>query len=167
MRVTSFFLVNIRFTGRHLLPDTVVWFPEKQFPFFRLTEAPISMPWLAPEGKTIITADIGCKKGDEIWSMSEGALEDLCLEHLEKLLPEARGRHLGCSVLRTPVAYPVFINQYEEERQQFEASTGIDNLISVGRNGEFSHIFMEDVYWRTRAKIDALVERLGVLARSY
>ena len=52
--------VNMRFEGSDLLPDTVLWFPEKKFPFFRLTEATQSMPLLAPEGKTIITADIGC-----------------------------------------------------------------------------------------------------------
>src|SRR6185295_8853721 len=50
--------VNMRFEGRGLLPDTVMWFPEKEFPFFRLTEATLSMPWLAPEGKTMITVDI-------------------------------------------------------------------------------------------------------------
>ena len=34
----------------------------------------------------------------------------------------------------------------------------IENLLSVGRNGEFAHIFMEDVYWRTRKKVRDLIE---------
>ena len=52
-----------------------------------------------------------------------------------------------------------FLNEYERERKQFEKSTNIPNLLSVGRNGEFSHIFMEDVYWRTRRKVGDLLEK--------
>jgi protoporphyrinogen oxidase len=152
--------VNMRFEGRKLLPDTVMWFPEKQFPFFRLTEATISMPWLAPEGKTIITVDIGCEKDDAIWAMDEEKLAQLCLEHLTAVIPDAKKRFLGSNVLRTPVAYPIYLNEYEKERQNFEQSTNIENLLSVGRNGEFSHMFMEDVYWRTQKRVQKLIDTL-------
>ena len=73
-RYRPMIFVNLRFEGRGLLPDTVLWFPENDFPFFRLTEATLSMPWLAPEGKTIITVDIGCEKDDEFWAMDEEKL---------------------------------------------------------------------------------------------
>ncbi len=151
--------INMRFEGRNLLPDTVMWFPEKEFPFFRLTEATISMPWLAPKGKTIITVDIGCEKGDEIWSMEERTLTELCLKNLETVIPDVRKRFLGSDVIRTTISYPVFLKEYEEDRKKFEKSTNIENLLSVGRNGEFSHMFMEDVYWRTRKKVQALIEK--------
>ena len=151
--------INMRFEGRGLLPDTVMWFPEKEFPFFRITEATISMPWLAPEGKTILTVDIGCQKDDEIWSMDEEELAELCLKNLVGIIPDVRKRFLGSNVLRTPIAYPIFLNEYEEERRNFEKSTNIENLLSVGRNGEFSHMFMEDVYWRTQKKVRDLIEK--------
>ncbi|HEX8287015.1 MAG TPA: FAD-dependent oxidoreductase [Pyrinomonadaceae bacterium] len=151
--------INMRFKGRNLLPDTVLWFPEKQFPFFRLTEAPISMPWLAPEGKTLVTVDIGCEKDDEFWTMDDETISELCLKNMSQIIPDVRERYLGCNVLRTPIAYPIYLNEYEAERQNFERSTNIENLLSVGRNGEFSHIFMEDVYWRTRKKTEAYLEK--------
>jgi protoporphyrinogen/coproporphyrinogen III oxidase len=144
--------VNLRLQGRGLLPEVVTWTPETQFPFFRLTETPLSMPWLAPEGKTLITVDIGCQVGDAIWTMPDEALGEYCLEPLAALIPDVRQRYLGCRVLKTPIAYPVFAQQYEEDRQRFERSTEIDGLCSVGRNGEFCHIFMEDVYWRCLRK---------------
>jgi oxygen-dependent protoporphyrinogen oxidase len=156
-RYRPMIFVNMRFTGRNILGDTVLWLPENEFPFFRLTEAPISMPWLAPEGKTIITADIGCQKDDEYWSMDEEWLKKLCLENLEKIIPGVKEKYLGASVLRTPIAYPVFSKEYEQARKEFEDSTGIENLLSIGRNGEFAHIFMEDVYWRTQKKVRKLL----------
>ena len=157
-RYRPMIFVNLKFKGRGLLPDTVLWFPEKEFPFFRLTEATISMPWLAPAGKTIITVDIGCEKGDEFWEMDEEKLIKLCLENLTKIIPGAEESFLGANVLRTPIAYPVFLSEYEQARKDFERSTNIENLLSIGRNGEFAHIFMEDVYWRTRKKMQRLIE---------
>ena len=152
--------INLRFKGRGLLTDTVMWFPEKEFVFFRLTEATLSMPWLAPEGKTIITVDIGCEKDDQIWSMDEQKLAELCLQHITPVIPDARERFLGSNVIKTPIAYPIFLKDYEQQRRNFEQSTSIKNLISVGRNGEFSHMFMEDVYWRTQKKVKNLLETM-------
>jgi len=149
--------VNMRFEGRGLLPDTVLWTPEARFPFFRLTETPLSMPWLAPAGKTLITADLGCEVGDEVWRMTEAELGELCVAHLAPIIPDVRQRYLGCRVLRTPIAYPVFLREYEADRQRFERTTGVDGLYSIGRNGEFAHILMEDVYWRTLKKMRELL----------
>ncbi|MDQ6787058.1 MAG: FAD-dependent oxidoreductase [Acidobacteriota bacterium] len=157
-RYRPMIFVNMKFDGRGLLPDTVLWFPENDFPFFRLTEATLSMPWLAPAGKTIITVDIGCEKDDEFWEMDEEKLTELCLKNLTRIIPDARAKFLGAKVLKTPIAYPVFLNEYETARKDFEQSTGIENLLSIGRNGEFAHIFMEDVYWRTRKKVGRLIE---------
>jgi protoporphyrinogen/coproporphyrinogen III oxidase len=152
--------VNLRLEGRGLLQDTVLWLPEKAFPFFRLTETPLSMPWLAPQGKTLITVDIGCQKGDQMWSMPDEQLGEMCLDHLKDLIPGIRNRYLGCRVLRTPIAYPVYLNQYEATRQKMERSTGIEGLYSIGRNGEFSHIVMEDIYWKTFRKARQIIAEL-------
>jgi protoporphyrinogen/coproporphyrinogen III oxidase len=118
------------------------------------------MPWLAPEGKSIITADIGCEKNDEWWNMDQEKLIELCLQKLTPIFPNAETQFLKATVLRTPYAYPIFLNEYEAERRQFENSTKIENLLSIGRNGEFAHRFMEDIYWRTREKTDRLIKKM-------
>ena len=159
-RFRPMLFVNMRFTERNLLTDTVVWFPEKKYPFFRLTEVTRSMPWLAPEGKSIITVDIGCEKNDEFWNMNEQELIELCLKNLTGIIAGVKDKFIGATVLRTPFAYPVFLLEYEKQRKEFEKSTKIPNLVSIGRNGEFAHRFMEDIYWRTRKKVDELVETL-------
>ena len=150
--------VNLRLRGRGLLPDTVLWVPERKFPFFRVTETTISMPWLAPAGKCLLTVDFGCEQKDEIWSMPEDRLVELCLEHLAAIVPDVRQRLLGSHVLRTPIAYPVYLNAYEADRLRLRQTTGVAGLYSVGRNGEFAHILMEDVYWRTLARMREMVD---------
>jgi protoporphyrinogen oxidase len=141
--------VNLQLRGRGLLPCTVTWTPEPHHPFFRLTETPQSMPWLAPAGATLITADIGAEIGDEHWTMDDGELGELCITALTDIIPSARRDYLGCGVTRTSNAYPVFALDYEADRQRLATTVGVDRLLSVGRNGEFAHILMEDVYWRT------------------
>ena len=158
--------VNLRLEGRGLLPDVVTWTPEKQFPFFRLTETPLSMPWLAPEGKTLITVDIGCEKDDAVWQMKDDDLGEMCVENLKPIIPNVRDLYLGCRVLKTPIAYPVFLQEYETERRSFASGTNIENLYSIGRNGEFMHIFMEDVYERTKQRMLQLAGSLKSAATS-
>jgi protoporphyrinogen/coproporphyrinogen III oxidase len=157
-RYRAMVFVNMKFRGRALLPDVVLWTPDRDLPFFRLTEAPVSMPWLAPQGKTMITADIGCVPGDATWSMSDSSLGELCVNAMNAITPGVHRAYIGCSVLRTPFAYPVFLNEYEEERCQFQKTTGVRGLYSIGRNGEFDHLLTEDVYWRTLRKVPQIID---------
>jgi hypothetical protein len=128
------------------------------------------MPWLAPEGKTLITFDIGCEIGDRYWTMPEDEMAKLCLDNICRIFPQLRDKYLGSAgILKTPISYPVYLSKYEEERRQFALSTGVDGLYSVGRNGEFAHILMEDVYWRTlsrTAEVAAYVNGLPTPAQS-
>lgn len=160
-RYRPMIFVNMRFAGRGYLPDTVLWTPDGGYPFFRLTETMLSMPWLAPEGKTMITCDIGAEIGDANWKRSDDELGALCLGHLERWIPGAADKYLGCRVLRTPLAYPVYLSSYEADRQALTRSTGVENLLSIGRNGEFAHILMEDIYWRTMKQTRQLVGNLS------
>ena len=150
-------LVNLRLRGRGLLPEVVLWTPETDYPFFRITEAPLSMPWLAPAGKTHLQVDIGCEVGDAMWQMNDEEVTKLCLKHLRPIVPDVEQRYLGSRVMRTPIAYPVFLRTYEAERVALTHATGVDGLYSIGRNGEFAHILMEDVYWRTLRRTRELI----------
>ncbi len=149
-------LGSLRFHGRPLLPAVTTWVPERQHPFFRLTEVPQSVPWLAPEGMTLINVDIGCETDSEYYKMGDDAIGELCVEHLEAMFPGARRRYDGCRVVRTPIGYPVYLREYEPERFALESGLPIQGLYSVGRNGEFAHVLMEDIYWRTLEKMRQL-----------
>jgi protoporphyrinogen oxidase len=163
-RYSNVVFVNIFLRGRGLMPNVATWFPEPQYDFFRVQEPPISLPWTAPEGSTYLTVDIGCNAGDAIWSLSDDALGERCLDQLKPVVPDIRQRFIGVRVIRTKIAYPVYMRSYEAERQRFSRGSGVEGLYSVGRNGEFAHILMEDVYHRTMRRVDAAVEELALAA---
>ena len=153
--------VNLRLAGPSGLPEVVTWTPGGEFPFFRLTDIGLGLPWLVPPGRSQVTADLGCAVGDATWTAPDDELGRATLAGLEAIVPGVGKRYLGCRVLRTAVAYPVYKRQYEPARVAFAADTGVGGLVSVGRNGEFAHILMEDVYWRTRRKVAGLVPGWG------
>jgi len=101
--------VNLNLEGQSGLSDVVTWVPERENPFFRVSDIGMGLPWLVPAGKSQDTCDIGCKVGDKYWTMSD---EDLA------------------------------------------------TLLSEGRNGEFAHVLMEDVFWRTRWKVSDFLKNL-------
>jgi protoporphyrinogen oxidase len=151
--------VNMRLSKPSGLPDVVTWTPENEFPFFRLSDIGMGLPWLVPQGKSQVTADIGCVVGDETWTASDEELGKRCIAGLDRMVPGLANAYLGCRVMRTALAYPVHKAEYEQDRKRFEIGTGIDGLYSIGRNGEFQHILMEDVFWRTRRKLVDVINR--------
>lgn len=157
--------VNLKFNGPSGLPDVVTWTPGTETPFFRLSDIGLGLPFLVPAGKTMVTCDIGCQMGDETWNAPAERLVEQCLAGLETIVPGISKRYEGCRVMKTPLAYPVYLQEYEDHRLSWERDgTGIDGLVSVGRNGEFSHILMEDVYWRTRFRMTRLMDELATRA---
>jgi protoporphyrinogen oxidase len=160
-RYRAMVFVNLRFDGNSGLGDVVTWTPGDEFPFFRLSDIGLGLPWLVPAGKSQVTADIGCTVGDEIWTANETDLGQRCVTALSQICPGIEKRYLGCRVMRTPLAYPIYHLDYEADRLRLEGGTGVAGLLSIGRNGEFGHLLMEDVYWRTKRQVNSLIAELG------
>jgi protoporphyrinogen oxidase len=78
------------------------------------------------------------------------------------VIADIRQRYLQAKVIRTKIAYPVHMRRYETERKNFSRDSGVKGLYSVGRNGEFAHILMEDVYHRTVRRVDEAVRELAL-----
>ena len=156
-RFRGLVLVNLKLVGRGVLPEVVVWTPQG-FPYFRVTETPLSMPWTAPEGKTMILCELGAQPGDDVWTLTDDQVVERCIATLDPLIPNVRSWVIGASVLRQPLGYPVFALDYEQDRATLaNQGTGVHGLHSVGRNGEFDHILMEDTFWRLRRRIPSIV----------
>ncbi len=156
-RFRGLVLVNLKLTGRDLLPDVVVWTPHG-FPYFRVTETPLSMPWTAPDGKTMILCEFGAQPGDDVWALTDEEVVERCVSTLDPLVSGIRSKVIGASVIRQPLGYPVFALEYEPDRAALaDEGTGVVGLYSVGRNGEYDHILMEDTFWRLRRRMPAII----------
>jgi protoporphyrinogen oxidase len=158
-RFRALVLVNLKIVGRGVLPDVVVWTPQG-FPYFRVSETPLSMPWTAPAGKTMVLCEFGAQPGDQVWSLTDEEAVERCVSTLDPLIPDIRRRVIGAVVLRQPLGYPVFALEYEQHRLSLSTNgTGVEGLYSIGRNGEYDHILMEDIFWRLRRRIPMIIER--------
>jgi len=155
LRFRAMVFLQLRLQGRGLLPEPVTWFPDRTLDFFRVTEAPMAMPWLAPPGETVLTIDFGAAVGDAIWEASEADLLARAEAGLLEVIPDLRRRLLTTYSTRTPIAYPVYALATGPARLAVHAH-GIAGLASAGRNAEFAHLLMEDVYWRTLRTTRAL-----------
>ena len=56
----------------------------------------------------------------------------------------------------------MFALDYEHDRAALAThGTGVRGLHSVGRNGEYDHILMEDTFWRLRRRIPTIIADRG------
>ena len=163
LRFRAMVFLQLHLRGRDLLDQPVMWFPDRALPFFRVTEAPMAMPSLAPPGETVLTVDFGAQVGDPVWSAAADDLAAVALDALAALIPDIHRRHLGTYSARTPLAYPVLARSTEAARRAI-GSHGVRGLASAGRNAEFAHLLMEDVYWRTRRTARAVAASVGTQA---
>ena len=57
----------------------------------------------------------------------------------------------------------MFALDYEADRAQLaREGTGVAGLYSIGRNGEFDHILMEDTFWRLRRRMPAVARTVAL-----
>ncbi len=87
------------------MPEVVTWVPSGK-PFFRVTEAPQSMPWLAPRRKSSLLVEYGAAIGDHLWNLGDAEIAEHTLVHLEPLLRDVRRRFIGARVQRSAARLP-------------------------------------------------------------
>lgn len=110
----------------------------------------------APEGKTSLILEIPCKQGDEVWKMPNQDLTELVLDQLESLQFPIRSNVTGSFSTWAEHAYPIYRMGYNKHKQSLlSVANSIPNLISCGRQGGFSYIFMDTamVMGRLAAKL--------------
>jgi protoporphyrinogen oxidase len=131
----------IKLDQPQLTPDHWVYIPEEQFAVHRISEFTNFAPACAPDGKTMVCAEITATPGDKHWNMDdEGILElskrnlvELGLLDADKVLP-------GGFVERVDYAYPIYDLTYRGHVQTIvKTLRGFDNMVSTGRQGLFRY----------------------------
>jgi protoporphyrinogen oxidase len=119
------------------------YFPESDVPFGRVSEVGKYSPSLNPDpSRALLTIEIPCTPGDEVWAMEDDRLADVCTAGLRKLgiLRERPRGEATYFSRKLEKVYPVYDLGWKDRfetiyRRLNEAS----NLYMIGRGALFLH----------------------------
>ena len=120
-----------------VLDEHWIFFPESKFTFNRIAELKNFSPFIAPEGKTVLTLEI---TNPELINESDAVLTEACLKEFLALGLLAKEDIYDTLFLRAKDAYPAYKKDFEVHLNKITAYLdGIGNFISTGRQGMFNY----------------------------
>jgi len=121
-------------------PDHWVYIPEEHIAVHRISEFTNFSRSCAPEGKTMVCAEITSTKGDHHWVMDDDALIRLAADNLATLELLERKDVTGGFVKRVDYAYPIYDLTYRGHvRSLLDYLKTFRNMVSTGRQGLFRY----------------------------
>lgn len=116
------------------------YFPEAEIKLTRLSEPKNYSANSEPENKTVLCGELPCTVGDEIWNAPDKELSDLMREAVSRCGLPIKSKILQIETKRLPFAYPIYQEGYEKYFEiQDEWATGLENILTFGRQGLFAH----------------------------
>ncbi len=131
----------IKLDREQLTPDHWIYIPEEHIAIHRISEFTNFSSHVAPEGKTLVCAEITATKGDRIWTMDDADVLELARDDLvtlglldeDEVLP-------GGWVRRVDYAYPIYDLTYRGHVQSILGFLkSFSNFESTGRQGLFRY----------------------------
>lgn len=116
------------------------YFASKEILFNRISEQKNFSPQMAPEGKTILCADISCDASERLFSASDEEVFQTAKESLKcsGIIPMSDVDYWFTR--RVKHAYPVYSLGYEGHlKTVLDWADSVENLITLGRQGLFAH----------------------------
>ena len=127
--------------AEQLTPDHWIYIPEEHIAVHRISEFTNFSKSTAPEGKTLVCAEITATVGDKHWSAPDDELIRIAADNLVTLgLLSADDVLPGGWVRRIDYAYPIYDLTYRENLQTIQGFLkGFTNMESTGRQGLFRY----------------------------
>lgn len=144
LEYVSIVFVYLRLARPSVSPDSWVYLPEKHLTVHRFSEFKNFSPHCAPSDKTLVCAEITCRRGDEIWRASPQQLQDIAERDLISVGLIKPGEVLGSNIRKIPFAYPVYDLQYRSRLEPVMNFVGqLEGIITTGRQGNFRYNNMD------------------------
>ena len=138
------------------------YFPGADLPFTRVSEPKNYAAQAEPRGLTVLCAEFPCSTQDAIWAQDDDALGQIVLEGLASAGLPKPAKLRRTVVRRLPAAYPIYREGYAEHFERIDtALSGIDRLLSFGRQGLFAHDNTHHALFMARAAADCLDPKTG------
>jgi protoporphyrinogen oxidase len=133
--------VYLKLDRPQLTPDHWVYIPEEHIAVHRISEFTNFSRDCAPEGKTMVCAEITSTRGDRHWTMADAELIKLASANLVTLGLLSKDEILdGGFVKRVDFAYPIYDLTYRGHLDTLlKWLKGFENMISTGRQGLFRY----------------------------
>jgi protoporphyrinogen oxidase len=145
---TSDVLLYLNVKKETVLNVLVLYFGERQFPFNRISDLGLFSRRMVPSGRDALCVEISCNHGDETWLREDEHLFKQCMDALEKVGLLRRADVEDYHTRRMVHAYPRFRVDYQKRlRTMFDYLSGVDNVLSFGRQGLFTYANVDDALW--------------------
>ena len=140
----SIVFVYLKLNRPSVSPDSWVYLPEKHLTVHRISEFRNFSPECAPEGKTMVCAEITCRRGDRMWRASPEELTEIAERDLVSIGLIKQGEVIGTVVKKIPFAYPVYDLDYKQRLQPvLDYVHKLTNIHTTGRQGNFRYNNMD------------------------
>jgi len=134
--------VYLAYNVKEILPKDIHWlyYGAKHIDFNRITEPKKLTPFVAPEGKTYLTAEITFSQHDEIDKMSSHDLIDRVAEQVEKVGLVGKKKMYNASTNKENFVYPLLYRNYQQDLAKTRASISkFQQLYSIGTGGDYNY----------------------------
>ena len=164
LRYRDFLTVALVLEGEDLFPDNWIYIHEPSVRVGRIQNYRSWSPWMVPDPDTAcVGLEYFAFKGDELWTMQDDDLVALATKELEQLglaRPEQVRRGY---VVRVPLAYPMYDEDYAERvatiREWLDPLGS--NFQQVGRNGLHRYNNSDHSMLSAMRAVDNVLTRAG------
>jgi protoporphyrinogen oxidase len=158
-------LVYLVLDGDRYSPYDAHYLPDSATPVTRVSEPTNYRDGDDPPGRTVLCAELPCRRDGGLWRADDGALAELVRATLrDRGLPAPAVR--AVAVRRLPAVYPVYRVGYAQAFDALDAWTAAQPaLLSFGRLGLFAHDNTHHAFTMAYDAVDAL-GRDGALDRA-
>jgi protoporphyrinogen oxidase len=144
LQYISIVFVYLKLARPGVSPDSWVYLPEKHLTVHRIAEFKNFSPHCAPQDKTLICAEITCRRGDEIWRKDPAELAKIAETDLVSVGLIKPGEVIGSFIKKIPYAYPVYDLEYKKHLTPIMEFVGsLENIRTTGRQGNFRYNNMD------------------------
>jgi len=140
LKYRSLVLVYLIVNKPKVLKDNWVFFPEKKYVFSRISEHNSFSKFIVEKGKAIITAEIPCEFGSDLYNGNDNYLFRRVMDDLEKAEILQASDVEEYLVRKAGRVYPVYdINYRNNLKVILDYLDGFDNIITLGRQGLYNY----------------------------
>ena len=137
LRYRDFLTVALMMNKTDVFADNWIYIHDPSVKVGRVQNFSSWSPEMVPDGMTCLGLEYFCFEGDGLWTMSDEELIALAKREIAKIGLVDADDVVDACVVRQPKAYPVYDDDYREQRGDDPARprAELSDLHSIGRNG--------------------------------